>query len=151
MITKLSIIIGVLLLALLIYNYGLGARSDDGGEVVINNHSFTVDVVETIASHQKGLSGRESLGDDEGMLFVFPKASTRRFWMKGMLIPIDIIWIHDGVIVGIEKNVQPEPGVSLAGLKSYKSPVPVEYVLEVGSGIAEKSGITVGDTVSIRL
>ena len=71
--------------------------------------------------------------------------------MKDMLIPIDIIWIHNGKVVGFAENVQPEPGVPTMKLAKYSPQSPVEYVLEVRAGTARRINLSVGDAVSIRL
>ena len=51
---------------------------------------------------------RESLNENSGMLFIFPKEDFHNFWMKNTLIPLDIIWINSAKeIVFIENNAQP--------------------------------------------
>lgn len=145
------VLVPILIFAALIYFYGLSHKVSDGAGVVIKDHKFDVDVADTPALRQKGLSGRESLGKDEGLLFIFSRPSVQRFWMKDMLISIDIIWIQGGEVVGIIENVHPEPGVSVMNLTIYSSPVPVDRVFEIPAGVAGEIGITVGDAVSIRL
>ena len=85
------------------------------------------------------------------MLFLFGSVAPRRFWMKDMLIPIDIIWINENEVVGFAKNVEPEPEVQTGELNIYESPIPVDTVLEVPAGTVEERGIKVGDSVSISL
>src|SRR5436305_1009786 len=50
--------------------------------VVIHNTVISVEVVDTDATREKGLGDRESLAENTGMLFVFPKDDTYGFWMK---------------------------------------------------------------------
>ena len=145
------IVIPILFVGLLIYFYGFGARDVTGGKVFVSGHEFKVDISDTVLKRQQGLSGREKLADDEGMLFVFERPAVRRFWMKDMPIPIDIIWISDGEVVGFERNLEPEPSVSIFSLKTYSSPQPVKLVLEVSAGTIDRLGIKKGDSVSIRL
>lgn len=64
------------------------------GEVIINDQKILVEVVDTWPAIYKGLSGRESLAENQGMLFVFPKLDIYEFWMKDMKFPLDIIWIQ---------------------------------------------------------
>ena len=48
---------------------------------------------------QKGLMHRPMLGDNEGMLFVYPEAGGRSFWMRNVTIPLDIgFFSPDGVL-----------------------------------------------------
>jgi len=99
----------------------------------------------------RGLGGRESLPDDRGMLFVFPEPGSDAFWMKDMLIPIDIIWISaEGRVVDIQ-TAQPEPGVPDAQLKLYEPSALGQYVLEARAGVAAEKGVQVGDEARIEL
>lgn len=129
---------------------GLGLISKEKhGKVFVKGQEFSVEIADTPIKRSKGLSGREKLEANEGMLFVFSNAGYQSFWMKDMLTSIDIIWVKNSRIVGFEKNVQPEPGVRTANLKRYVSPEAVERVLEVPAGTAEWLGIQVGDEVSV--
>jgi uncharacterized membrane protein (UPF0127 family) len=99
----------------------------------------------------RGLGGRESLPDDRGMLFVFPEPGLHAFWMKDMLIPIDIIWISaEGRVADIQ-TAQPEPGVPDQQLKLYRPDAEATYVLEVRAGLAADKGVEVGDEAQIEL
>ena len=106
---------------------------------------FFVEVAVTEEEHRRGLMFRESLSPDEGMLFVFDDERPRAFWMKNTLIPLDIIWINaKGKVVFIKKNAHP-CGEHLC--PSFGPEAPARYVLEINSGMAEKIGMTEGDTV----
>ncbi len=95
---------------------------------------------------QNGLMHRDSMPDDEGMLFVFPAASVQGFWMKNCKISLDIAYIDDaGVITDILKMDAPTPGQVL--FPRYKSSQPVRYVLETNVGWFARNGIEVGDRV----
>ena len=71
--------------------------------------------------------------------------------MKGMLIPIDIIWINDGKVSLINENVpQPAtPDVPESNLPSYSPKDPIDYVLEVMAGFSKENKIKVGDAVDL--
>ena len=90
-----------------------------------------------------GLMGREHLGDREGMLFIYKAEGLPRFWMRGMEIPLDMVWIDaDGIVAGVTANVPPAPeGTSP---EVYSPPRPILYVLEIKAGLAELVGIRVG-------
>ena len=104
----------------------------------------------TPEERQRGLMGRTSLAHDAGMLFVFEEERTLSFWMKGTLIPLDILFI-DGEqrIVDIQTMV-PEPGVPTRNLTVYPSAEPAIYALEVNAGVAAELGLTVGMLVTFR-
>jgi uncharacterized membrane protein (UPF0127 family) len=88
-----------------------------------------------------GLSYRKELPEGRGMLFFMPETEVQTFCMRGMLIPLDLIWISDGRVAGLTRNVPPTfPG-------ELTSPVPVSHVLEVPGGFADRHGIKAGDPV----
>lgn len=117
--------------------------------VAINNTEVFVDIADSPRELQLGLSGRKSLGKNEGMLFVFTPPDLRpSFWMEGMLFDLDIIWINEAEIVQMDLGVKkPEKGTPSNQLPLYKPLVGVDYVLEVNSGFSKDNGFAVGDTV----
>lgn len=116
-------------------------------QVSLGNTTITVAVADTPLLRAKGLGGKTVLSDSEGMIFPLDAPEEQVFWMKGMLIPIDIIWVRHGTIVGIEKSVVPEPDVADADLKRYPSPIEVDAVIEVAAGFSERHRVSVGDGV----
>jgi uncharacterized membrane protein (UPF0127 family) len=144
-------ILVAVLVAGVFYFFGIGSsRNSEKAEVSLKGETFKVDVADTPAKQARGLGGRESLDRNEGMLFVFGGSRVRSFWMKDVLIPLDIIWISDDVVVGFDANVPAEPGVSTMNLKKYASPESVNYVLEVAAGTVDRLRLKVGDEVSIQ-
>lgn len=117
--------------------------------VRIKDREFRVLIADTAYLRSQGLSGRESLPEDAGMLFIFSSSTVQTFWMKGMKFPLDMIWIQGGRIAGIEKNVPPEPDKSVFSLKMYSSPEAVDRVLEINAGLSERYGFEVGDPVEL--
>jgi uncharacterized membrane protein (UPF0127 family) len=118
--------------------------------VTINNKEISVEIAKTAKEREKGLSGK-TLDANSGLLFVFDSANkSQNFWMKGMIIPIDIIWIESGKIIRIDENVPtPEANTPDNKLKIYSAGKPVNYVLEVNAGYANSNSLKVGDTVTI--
>ena len=108
--------------------------------------TVSISLVSTPGELEQGLSGRESLGEFEGMLFVFETPDFYEFWMKDMKFPIDIMWIHeDGEsirVVDIAEDVKPESFPVL--LKPKEESL---YVLEVNAGFARAHNIHIGDSV----
>lgn len=112
---------------------------------------LSVEIVERSQDQARGLSNRDSLAENTGMLFVYDEAQYRTFWMKEMNFSIDILWIEQGVVVGITPDVPaPEPGTIETELALYDSPRPVDWVLEVNAGWSAEHGIGIGDVVEIR-
>lgn len=100
-------------------------------------------------SQAKGLSGRHSLSNSDGMLFVFDASKTRRFWMMGMCFPLDIIWISDGAVIGIEYDAKPYK-IADGTPTQFESPAAINEVLEIPAGAAEKMGIQIGDRIAAK-
>lgn len=107
------------------------------GKFTAGSTTLDIEIATTPAERERGLSGRTTpLTDSRGMLFVFDQPGTYAFWMPDMHFAIDMIWIGaDGKIVDIKKNATPESYPS-----AFKPSAPAVYVLEVGSGNAEKWG-----------
>lgn len=120
--------------------------------VVIGGQSIVVAVARDEETRRQGLSGRMTLGQDHGLLFIFPKKDVLRFWMKDLFIALDMIWIDDGKIVDILSRI-PAPvfGTPDAALPLYSSKIPATMVLEVNAGTVERFGWKVGDTVQMEL
>jgi uncharacterized protein len=109
-----------------------------------------IELADTSEKRTKGLGGRSSLGTDSGMLFIHNNSSKYTYWMKGMQISLDILWILDDTVADILTNVPPEPNVPDDKLQKYSSKVPVNRVLEVNTGYVNSKNIKVGDKVIIE-
>jgi hypothetical protein len=101
-----------------------------------------VEISDDDLERSRGLSGRSSLGDYEGMLFIFQNEVNNPFWMKDMLIPLDIIFIdYEGNIVDIKEEQQPCLSNSCPSIYSAGN---FMYVLEVNSNFCKENDIEVG-------
>jgi uncharacterized membrane protein (UPF0127 family) len=84
------------------------------------------------------------------MFFIMEQRAKPTFWMKGMLIPLDFIWIDGSQVVDILQNVQPPvSGQSDASLQLYSPTVEIDRVLEVNAGFVALHGIKIGDKIQI--
>ena len=111
--------------------------------VTIAGQSIVVDIADTPQSQERGLSFRNNLAENEGMLFVFNLPGEYYFWMKDMNFPIDIIWLDsDRKVVYIKKDARPE-----LFPESYAPELDAKYVLEVVSGFSDKNNLKIGDEV----
>ena len=114
--------------------------------IVIGETSFSVEIAESDDERRVGLMNRESIPQNYGMWFVFPKTVQEDFWMKDTQVPLDIIFVDEDMkVVDVIKNAPPESTELLS------SKVPYRYVLEVNSGSADKYDINVGDIVEKRI
>ena len=116
--------------------------------VAVGNATIKVDIADTPQLRRKGLSGRENLASDSGMLFIFEKEDKYPFWMKGLNFPLDFIWIRKNTVVDLLPNIQlPSPLES--DLTIYTPRVPVDMVLEVSAGTIDRLGVQVGDKLQV--
>jgi uncharacterized membrane protein (UPF0127 family) len=107
--------------------------------------SVRVELARTPEEHARGLMYRNRLDPDAGMLFLFPRAAPRTFWMKNVYIPLDMIFIGSDLrIVGIVEEAAPETETprSVAGAS--------QFVLEIGGGLSRRLGVTPGSRVEFR-
>lgn len=141
----------ILLVAAAVFFLAQNQHSGKEQITIINSAGRQIHIYVEIADEwpemERGLMHRESLPEDEGMLFIFPQPGTYPFWMKNTLIPLDAIYIsQNGTIVGI---LQMEPCIA--------DPCPVYtpdsealYVLEVNKGFSERHGISEGDRMMLK-
>lgn len=114
----------------------------------VGGKDIPVSVADTKEDRAEGLSGCLEVPAGKGMYFTFEPASTVTFWMKDMVISIDILWVKDGKIVGIEENVSPEPGVIDDQLRRYRHTSSITGTLELAAGQARALGLEVGEDVA---
>ena len=107
-----------------------------------------VEIADTLKKRSLGLGKRTSLKKGWGMLFVFEKRKPHRFWMKDMQFPLDIIWLDNHRIVYIIHNAK--PANSRDEPKVMTSPVPVNFVLEIAAGRAEKLLLKTGQRMKFK-
>ncbi len=120
-------------------------KKDDGVTVKVGGAVVSADIADTSLKRMKGLSGRASLSDGDGMLFVYDASGIYTFWMPDMNFAIDIIWISsDGKVVYIKENAKPEDYPEKYTPSEY-----ARYVLEVPSGYVKKNNIKIGSEVGI--
>jgi len=121
------------------------ARSGAGA----SQTELAVLVASTRSARARGLQGVASIPRGVGMLFLLPEGSEREetggFWMLGTLIPLDIAFVDDGVVVGVATMT---PCVS--------RPCPITHpglafdmALEVAAGVLADVGLAPGDRLVV--
>jgi len=109
--------------------------------IQVKDKLLQVEIADDPEERATGLMYRTELGENSGMLFVFPTAGNHSFWMKNTYIPLSIAFITgDGVIRQIE-DMEPET------TDSHRSNAMVIYALEVNQGWFEANDIKVGDKI----
>lgn len=113
--------------------------------ICFHNVCLMAEVADTDTQRLLGLMFRKSLHPRRGMLFVFDREDTYTFWMKNMLIPLDIIWIsEDKQIVDIKTDALP---CNKSACENFIPKQKVQYVLEVNAGFVKKYNIKITDQI----
>ena len=103
-----------------------------------------VEVANTPEKRVQGLSDRDRIAENQGMLFVFEESGRYPIWMRNMRFSLDVYWINNnGTIVDIWHNAHPE-----SYPKIYEPSADAKYILEVVAGFSEVYNVEVGDTVT---
>jgi len=138
--------IAILLILLIYFATAKGERKriiliNGAGEQI----GVDVEIAATPGTQAKGLMGRKTLGENEGMLFVFYKSGRYSFWMLNTTIPLDAVFIDEkGTVVDI---IGMEPcGFNIAKCGFYTPKAPARYVLEANLGFSEKNKIVPGNS-----
>lgn len=116
-------------------------------KLFINENEINIEIADTNESRKQGLSGRQSMPMDSGMLFIFDKAGYYSFWMPDTYFPLDFIWINGDTIVDITENVPNHPGPQTKDLPLYKPSQPADKILELNAGVAKSLEIKVGNKI----
>ena len=114
--------------------------------VTLGEIDFSAEVVASSEKTALGLSGRESICEKCGMIFVFNEEDYRPFWMKDMKFDLDMIYISGDKIIYIAKNVPHEKGMK----EVVRPDARADKILEVNAGTSDGLGLKVGDTLRIR-
>lgn len=116
--------------------------------VQIGSVTIQAEVRRTEAEQALGLSWRPSIGEKEGMVFVYTSAQPVMYWMKGMQFPLDFIWVRNGKVVEVTEQVPP-PTSQDPVVRTVTPTQQVDTVIEVNAGFVDKYAIRVGDEVRI--
>jgi hypothetical protein len=113
--------------------------------ITVDGQGLLVALADDSSERAQGLMGVQSLGDIDGMLFVFGQTSMTSFWMKDTLIALDIAYFgDDGTLVDsltmVPCTEDPCP--------SYTPSVPYSTALETPEGslghLPEGTTLTIG-------
>lgn len=117
-------------------------------EVEINGHRIGLEVAHTRQQQSIGLMFRELLADDRGMLFPFVPPRPVSFWMKNVLISLDMVFVYQGDVVAIARDVPPceaDPCPTYGPDRQL-----VDYVIELRGGLARELNLQPGDAIDIQ-
>jgi len=114
--------------------------------ISINGQQLTVEIAHTPDTRMCGLSNRQTMADDTGMLFIFPDIRPRTFWMKDTFIPLSIAFLNEaGKVLRVHDMKVDQTHIT------YSSIEPARYALEVKQGWFGLNDIKPGDTITLNL
>lgn len=124
-------------------------KADDGPQptlpaitLEINGKQLKAEVAATGQQRYMGLSFRPSLGEDEGMLFVYSEEQQLTFTMRNTLIPLSIAFISEDLVINEIHLMDVGPG------QLFPSQKPAQYALEVEQGWFAANGVKPGDLIT---
>jgi uncharacterized membrane protein (UPF0127 family) len=91
-------------------------------------------VADTMSEWRRGLSGTSAEAPlaERSMVFFFPTAEVREFWMVDMNYPLDVYWFAGDTLVGASLHVPAPQGAEPPA--TMRSPKSANIVLEVPAG-----------------
>jgi uncharacterized membrane protein (UPF0127 family) len=124
-------------------------RADGGGvefpvaTVGIAGRAVKVQLAATAQAQKRGLMYRQSLPEDEGMLFLYDIPKIRCMWMKNTLVPLTAAFLDGrGRILGFA-DMDP------LTTQRHCSGAPIMYVLEMNRGWFARHGVREGDSLDL--
>lgn len=110
-------------------------------DIRINDVPLKVELAITGQQRYMGLSFRDSLDNDAGMLFVYPAERALTFTMRNTLIPLSIAFISEDLVINEIHLMNVGPG------QLFDSEKVAKFALEVNQGWFKDNGIKAGDRV----
>jgi uncharacterized membrane protein (UPF0127 family) len=111
--------------------------------IEIDGHPLAVEIAKSHAERIRGLSGRHSLPENQGMLFIFDEPHLLSFWMKDTEIPLSIAFFdRDGKLLEVEEMRPLYPEEKKTPI--YKSKTAALYAIETNAGWFQKHKIQKG-------
>jgi uncharacterized membrane protein (UPF0127 family) len=104
---------------------------------------IAVEIAETDSTVERGLMDRRCLPEDWGMLFIFPFAEQKTFYMANTPRSLDIMFFGpDSALLNVAKYTEPlSPDV-------LPSEGAARFVVETPAGFADRYGLIPGDRIS---
>lgn len=116
-------------------------------QVKVADQVIQLEVARSPDEQAMGLMFRPKLEDNRGMLFPFEPARPVGFWMKNVVIDLDMVFLRNGKVVDVASKVPP---CKSDPCPVYGPPSPIDQVIELRGGRAKELGIKRGDRLVVQ-
>lgn len=113
----------------------------------LNGKRIVLETVQTPEDREMGLSGRRTVPTGYAMRFIFERPAMYPFWMQGMWVPLDIVWVREGVVVD-RARLDP-PATFFSDPPMYVPHDTADTVYEFAAGEADDYGLSTGTRVYV--
>ncbi len=125
------------------------AGVSSGSLTLPDGFKVSVELALTPEQQARGLMFRTSLAPDCGMLFIFPYADLKNFWMKNTLIDLDMVFLNSEfkvlkVFHRVPRSYEGQPEAELA-----RAACPARMVLELAAGTARAHQVKPGSLLTV--
>ncbi|MGB7413314.1 MAG: DUF192 domain-containing protein [Thermosynechococcaceae cyanobacterium] len=128
-------------------NSASGQRLPITAQALVADQTIDLEVALTQDQQAMGLMYRDPLPDNRGMLFPFNPPRNIGFWMKNVPVPLDMVFLYQGKVVGIQASAPPCQSLPCP---AYSPKSLVDTVLELRAGRAAELGLKEGTPVKVQ-
>ena len=135
----------VLVVMILMYFFAMDKRVPITIKGKQSDVLYQVEIADTQEKAMKGLMGRKSMPQNQGMLFIFPQPQFIKMWMKNTYIPLDMIFFNSqNQVIYLYEGARPMDESIIS------CPWPAQKVLELNAGQIQKQAIQLGDEMLLE-
>ncbi|GHC00716.1 hypothetical protein GCM10007047_16470 [Cerasicoccus arenae] len=114
--------------------------------MTIGDQQIRVQLAIKQEEQQRGLMFRQTLAENDGMLFIFSRPESRSFWMRNVDLPLDVGYINPE---GVLREVYPMYPHDENSVPSRGSDI--QYVLEMNQDWYQEHKVFPGAKIDIAL
>jgi uncharacterized membrane protein (UPF0127 family) len=118
-----------------------------GATFTSNNQTVQLELADDRKEYAHGLKFRDSISKNHGMLFVLNNPEKVKLWMKDTPVPLDMIFLQNGVIKSIVKAAPP---CKTKTCPNYDSVYPINQVIELPAGSTKTLDLKVGKRLELN-
>jgi|SRR4051812_44807391 len=118
---------------------------DDRFAIKLGSQTVQMQIAALPAELQKGLMFRKTMGEDEGMLFVFTSPQQQGFWMRNTTLPLDIGYFDSS---GELKEIYPMYPLDERPVNSRSRAI--QFCLEMNQGWFQRHDVKPGEKLDLK-